>query len=310
MLRNQLAPAFLLLMFYACRKHWRNRWLPMIAGVLPSVALFGIVDWITWSYPFQSVYTIFHSNLVQHKAAQFGVEPFNFYVRKWLTFLGPMVLFSVIGAVTVRRAKILAYLVLAIVIPHSFIAHKEVRYIYPALPLMLILAGFGIWQCALWLRDTRSKPIWASVTVMLLIAAGTTTAFNLSKMGWRHDEGSLRSMQLLSHTSDACGVALYGLDWSESGGYAYLHRDIPIFQTTLEYPYKPISPAAEKNIQHWMNFNEMSPAFNYVIASQPLTYGDYRTLQCWSGVCLYKRPGGCAKIPDYSISELLRSMNR
>ena len=313
MLRVQLAPAVGILMLYSCRKSWRDRWLPMLAGTIPPILLFGAVDWITWSYPFQSLLLNFDINLLQHKAAQFGTEPFNFYLRKWSTFLGPMILFSVIGAVTVRRARILGYIVLAIVIPHSMLAHKELRFVYPALPLMLILAGLGIWECALWLAErTRWKSTWRYAFLILLLAAGTTSALDISKLNWYNRTGVFHAMEYLSHTPDACGVGIYGADWSDSGGYTYLHRDIPIFLTSVERAYTPVSSSAGDTIGRWMDFDEMSPSFNYAVAENPLpalAHG-YQLVQCWQDACLYKRPGLCTTTPGYSTSELLRLMGK
>ncbi len=313
MLRLQLAPAVGVLVLYSCGKDWRDKWLPMIAGAIPPVLVFGAVDWITWSYPFQSIFLNFDINLLQHKAAQFGTEPFGFYARRWLTYLGPMVLFSAIGAITVKRARVLGYLALAVVVPHSMLAHKEPRYIYPALPLMLILAGLGIWQSARWLsQKTRWKSQWQPAILLLVLAGGITSAFDVPKMHWNNRTGVYRAMQQLSHTPDACGVALYGVDWSNSGGYTYLHRNVPIFVTSVEFPYAPISPSAANTIGNWMNFDAMSPSFNYVVAETPLpaSLHGYSPIRCWQEACLYKRPGTCSPTPGYSTSELLRLMNK
>lgn len=313
MMRVQLAPAVGVLMLYSCRKDWRGKWMPMLAGMVPPIVLFGAVDWITWTYPFQSTYLNFAINLLQHRAAQFGTEPFNFYVRKLTNFFGPMLLFSVVGAVVVRRARLLGYIVLAIVIPHSMLAHKELRFIYPAMPLLLILTGLGIWECAGWLREnTKWKSQWASATTLLLIAGLTASAINAPKLSWHNRTGTLRAMQHLSHTQDACGVALFGVDWGDSGGYGYLHRDIPIFQTTIENPYTPISASAQQTISRWTSFNAMAPAFNYAIGQEPLPISrrEYKPIQCWNETCLYKRPGNCATVPGYSTSELLGLMGK
>lgn len=310
MLRVHIAPAVLVLMLYVCRKDVREKWLPMIAGMMPPILLFGAADWIGWSYPFQSTYLNFTVNLVQHKAARFGVEAFNFYVRKLVNFYSPVILFSVIAAVTIRRARLLAYIVLAIVIPHSLLAHKEFRFIYPALPLLLILAGLAIWDCAGVLREKlRSQTQWKPAVTLAVVVLLVITPFKLRSLNWFNDAAPVAAMQKLSHTPDVCGVGMRGLDWSDSGGYSYLHRDVPIYATDFTSPYAdPVSPEAAVIDAQWRSFRETAPAFNYVITVQgiPFGYPEYQLVECTRGVCIYRRPGGCTPIPGYSLVNLLR----
>lgn len=312
MFRLQLAPAVGVVALYCCGTRWRTHWAPMICGMVPVIAIFGIADWIGWSYPFQSMYLNFSINLLQHRAAEFGVQPFDFYVGKLVTYFNLVIVFSIIGGVVVRRTRLLAYTVLAVVIPHSMLAHKEVRFIYPAFPILLILAGLGIWECALWIAaNTRRTTAWASACVLLLpvVAVGIT---HTRKVDWRYQTGALAAMQQLSHTPDACGVAFRGIDWGDSGGYTYLHRDLPLFFTSLYSPHIPLSGRAEERVEDWMDFEKTEPGFNYVISADPLTPARfrYRPMECWDAICLYKRSGGCKPIPGYSTNELLRLMTK
>ncbi len=83
-------------------------------------------------------------------------------------------------------------------------------------------------------------------------------------------------------------MALYTDIWTWSGGYAYLHRNVPIYMLTEE-----------------SDVEKLAPTFNAVVTYEPLpeTRDCFERVQCWDSmsyqhlpvrVCLYKRPGGCA----------------
>ena len=68
-LRIQLLPALAFALAYFCYPRWRKRSPAVIAGVSVPVLLFGIVDWITWSYPWQSFIRYFGANLCRGSAS-------------------------------------------------------------------------------------------------------------------------------------------------------------------------------------------------------------------------------------------------
>ena len=139
-LRIQYAPAVLVAGLWIMSRNWKARLLPVGAGVVAVVAIFGIVDAVTWSFPFYSYWAYFRENIVNHKAASYGILPWYYYFGSLFVHTGPLALFALIG---VRRSPILGWVSSAILLPHCMIAHKEFRYIYPVLPILLVLAAIG-----------------------------------------------------------------------------------------------------------------------------------------------------------------------
>ncbi len=156
-LRIQFGPAVLLAGLWIISRDWKVRFLPITSGIFLVVAIFGIVDAISWSYPFYSYYAYFREDILHHRAAEFGVLPWHYFFSALFVHAGPLPIFALLG---VRRSPILGWIILAVLVPHSLIAHKEFRYIYPVLPLMLTLASIGLIDFLLFLEH---KAKWRSI---------------------------------------------------------------------------------------------------------------------------------------------------
>ncbi|KGM30316.1 hypothetical protein P409_33780, partial [Inquilinus limosus MP06] len=137
--RFHLLPAIVTAVVIAGRGDWRGRVRPMLlAGLVPVVLCNGLLDWVTLGWPFQSVLKNFWINIVEEKSHSFGVMPLGFYfteyARVWSWWLAPMAALIVLGA---RRQPMLVAVPLAVVLSHSLVAHKEYRFVLPALPFLL-----------------------------------------------------------------------------------------------------------------------------------------------------------------------------
>jgi hypothetical protein len=303
-LRINLAPAILVIAVFACRKEWSARWIPMAVGISLPLLIAGLLDFITWSYPFQSTVLNLWINIAQKKAAHFGVSPWYFYVKWLIKRLGPLVLLAIIGA---RRSPLLSWLVVVIILSHSVIGHKEYRFIYPVIPLIIVLAGLGMDDLVRLARNFYSSPAWAKATCTILLAGALSTSVILGQRyrgdyqypigsgagnsNWTQFSGNLQAVQELSQAGDVCGLGLWRLNWAEWGGYAYLHQRVPLLEQ--------------------LQLNEgvrRGSEFNYLLTATalPVELSDYHLEKCWQDVCLYKRPGPCVAVPGYDINEVIK----
>src|SRR5262245_40048182 len=78
-LRFHLAPAALVGFVWIARRDLK-RWAQLLAGGGAVILVFGLVDWVSWSYPFQSFFLNFWTNMVKGKAQFFGESPALEYV--------------------------------------------------------------------------------------------------------------------------------------------------------------------------------------------------------------------------------------
>ena len=299
-LRIQLAPAVFLTIVYFCRRNWRERLPAVLLGVAIPVLAFGFVDAVTWSYPFHSYIENFRYNIVENKAALIhGVQPWYWYFPYLLLHLGPMLLLAVIGAV--RRARFLGCVALAILIPHSLIQHKEFRFLFPLLPILLTLAGIGLADLiAAWnarLSTQRARTI--IVASALVFVFGTSASLASVYPRWRKAFGNSLAFEELSRSPTLCGVAIVGefhsWSWADYGGYTYLHKSVPIYLVSKKD-----------------QIETFSPSFNTFVISERLSEdpGEFALAKCWGLVCLYKRPGTCSPGSAEEINDALRRRNR
>ena len=116
--------------------------LMIFAGILIDHWFYG--DWVltTWNY--------FQQNVLQGKAAAFGVQPWYYYLTE--TFNSAIPPFSLVYILAVviyiwfNPKDILSWAILPFLLGHFAIAHKEIRFIFPVigfLPVM-ITGSIGI----------------------------------------------------------------------------------------------------------------------------------------------------------------------
>jgi phosphatidylinositol glycan class B len=132
-------------------------------------------------------YQYVRANLIEGKAAGFGVEPWWFYVGQILLFLVPpfsIVLAGLLGAALwYCRRHVLVWTTLPFVVGHSLIGHKEVRFLVPityALVPLLVLsadrfASDAAGATARWGRSRTCRYGARAFVVLNLIALAVMT---------------------------------------------------------------------------------------------------------------------------------------
>lgn len=312
-LRIHLFPAVAFTVFLICRKEWQHNRLALIAGLAVTLLSAGALDAFTWNYPFQTVWQNFWVNVVEGKSRNWGVSPWyaylGFQLQAWSLACVPIVFLGILGA---RRTPIFAWLAIIILLSHSVIAHKEYRFVYPVVLMAIILAGLGTAELAArWrLRMSPARGGVIAIAVCALIwtsvSAGLASRFHVTpdremtlsllldtpeSTDWTLRAGNLRAFQHLSTDRTLCGVGLDDLPWWETGGYAYLHRDVPVF--LLEDHGDP---------------SKLAPAFNYLLTRRKVISlpKSYAFQKCWGDTCAFKRPGACVEISGYHINHILQ----
>jgi hypothetical protein len=307
-LRFHLAPAIVVGAALAVGRD-RRAWRYLALGAAPIFVLAGVLDAVTWSYPFESFVRSVWVNVIEGKAAKFGVLPAHAYVvmmlRTWSWAALPMVALAAVGA---RRAPALLGTAAVVLAAHSAIGHKEYRFVYPTVVLIVVLAALGT-AVVLTRLSARFSVGLSRVGVVAAAAAWITASAALGSdfraaatlqskapTGWSHWRSlrsSLEVFEQLSTDPDVCGIGLYWIGWGNTGGYSYLHRDVPIYDNWNETEYA-----------------RRARAFNVTLASFPPSMEPVSGLdpkqatRCWGdGVCLFRREGRCDPIPGYDINE-------
>jgi hypothetical protein len=294
-LRIQLLPALVFAMVYFCYPRWRERAPAVAAGAAVPVLVFGAVDWITWSYPWQSFIRYFAANVVQGPGKLFPVQPWYWYLLVLVVLLGPAVLLLFHGA---RRSPFLAIFCAIVILSHSLIPHKEIRFIYPILAPAITLAAMGIVDL---LREIKhglkflDHPRWVvAVGVAFLFVSSALLAAQCTD--WYRTRWGDGAFDRLSREPGVCGLGIYRAMWWESGGYTHFHRDVPII---------PLENATQ--------LAKDTPSINALIApaASPDLPAGFVQSQCWQGVCLYERLGTCTSpAADDELNAYLRRIGQ
>jgi phosphatidylinositol glycan class B len=177
-----------------------------------------------------------------------------------------------------------------VLVTHSAVAHKEYRFIYPAVVLLVMLAGLGIADVIARLQK-KSQPSARAVAIAgLILAALSLHTWNTAQMSSKYN-GALPAFRRLSVDSSVCGVGLRGY-WFWSGGYTNLHRNVPIV------PVEDDSATAAS-----------SAAFNVLVTIDgvPGHPAGFALERCWGYACIYRRAGGCLPDPAREINAYLRA---
>ncbi|OYV33027.1 MAG: hypothetical protein B7Z81_11955 [Acidocella sp. 20-61-6] len=165
--RIQLAPAIALAGVVMCRRDLR-RWIIALACATVPVVLVGMLDWYTWSQPFRSFWlnVLVNANLGE----TFGANPFGYYLHMLtLMWLWTIILMTVLIWRGSRLLPLSGFTALIIVLSHSFVAHKEYRFIFPAIALFVPIAGVGLAGLITSMTNAKIASLWRFTFFALLL---------------------------------------------------------------------------------------------------------------------------------------------
>jgi GPI mannosyltransferase 3 len=303
MLRIHLAPGILAAAVFVGRRELSARWLPMLLGGLAPVLLFAAADWFYWGAPLDSYLQAIRIDLIEGKASSFGVEPPWFYagelVRVWAGALPAIAALIVLRS---RTSALWIVVALAIIAGHAAIPHKEYRFVFPAFGCFAVVAAMGsadliVRLSALMAHAKQAGRALVALTVGLWLAtsAALAAAPGFSDE-WFEARDLIEASFKLAHMPNLCGVLFYDDDWASTGGYAHLHRNVPLY-------------ALEKDQE---TAQQSTAAFNAIVLARESLEDfeqDYELQGC-SGeeedaVCIMTRAGSCTPQPYLEINAML-----
>ena len=321
-LRFQLSPALLTIALWHCRLDWRRRGVPLLTGGLCVVIpVLGVLDFLTWGSPFQSIWMNFTRNVIDGVSTSAGADPPLLYVGLIHYYWTPAALvLLVLLPLGATRAPLLATAAAIMLLSHSLIGHKEYRYISFATMAAPILIGLGAARVFAWLDPVLRKSGSVAVRAAFLLYAGLACVFAWTHGGIRaqRDEaaGTLQAFLAAHRQPGLCGLGVVDVGWTETGGYVYLHRDVPLYYFVFRYPTEAVKKLNRIGVDLKLDvmfrgaplrqFDGQSPErfqrfYNFVIAPPARALPGYRPVQCfangstsfWPVVCLERRDGGC-----------------
>jgi len=286
-LRIHYAPAIAAFALIVAGRRPDRRLALAIGGAAVALAS-GAIDLIAGQIPFGWVIENFRQNIVHNRAAGFGVEGPGFYPYAigvmWGAFVVPIAALALIAA---RREPALAIAALVNFAVHSAIGHKEYRFIWLTVQIMLLLAAIGsAWFAS---RFARRQPAHARlrrgvIALLWLIASVGLARNHMAAFNGASNRPALLLVRAAGKQPALCGIAVERVEYW-TAGHAMLARAAPIY-FPVPFPGDHGDPLAAA-----------SPAYNFIVASPKRGLPAYHPLQCAAGggtrLCLYRRAGGC-----------------
>jgi hypothetical protein len=300
-LRFHTSPALVIIAAWACRMEWRSRWLPVALGAAAPVLLMGVLDFITWGSPFQSVWKNIWINVVEGRSHIYGTAPPHWYWDRTVDAMGPgivpVALLFLLGSRTVPLFALSAAIIVLVHIP---LAHKEMRFLFPATPFIVITAGVGSVSILQYLRSLYGRlqlPLVAAVLACWAALAASIAARDYFRENLVRGSEVISAMKLARARHDLCGLGLIDVDWWATGGYTHLHRDVPIYLRFHSENQRNYPPDSEDAVR----------GFNYAITSTHTPISNrFSISRCWGVICLQKRAGICTEVAADEINQILR----
>jgi GPI mannosyltransferase 3 len=312
--RFQYAPAMMVFALGACWKQWRNA-IPLVAGGLVVLVLAAMVDLANGAAPFEWLILNIKLNLLHDRASEFGLSP-------PLAYLGFLLLIWSVATVPLlyalrrgwRHAPLLIVAAIVNIAFHSTIQHKEYRFIFLSIVLLLIAAALG---SADWGQMMREKPAWRPWALpviaggWVLLSLGLADASKPMQDNWMRGTGTARLAAELRDDPGFCGLALYTTFFTFLPGHERLAGASPL------YAFDPEDPMAKGHLPALAKVHEA--AFNRIIAppnSASELPGDFSRRSCASmgddgAACIFARSGRCdaAAAGSFGINDVLVRLN-
>jgi hypothetical protein len=206
-------------------RRWRQLVFCCLAGLAVALGL-GALDWATWGAPFHSFQAYVRFNVLSGgAAAQFGSAPASYYLPLLPTAVPGWAWLAVpLGLLALRRRFALSLPLLCAVAylgAVSATAHKEERFLYPALVLGLLaavppVAGFVL---------SRTRPVLRGALVALALGATLLPGRFFPSGDLRADQ--FRAIVAATQDKGARGLLIVNEGVWGAGGFFYIGRYMP-----------------------------------------------------------------------------------
>jgi phosphatidylinositol glycan class B len=308
--RFQFGPAIALFAIIVAGKD-RRMWAAIFLGGLPVVIAGGLLDLAMGLQPYEWILNNYQANIAQGRMKEIGGHDNWYYLKAvpnyWKWALVPIIIFAVWG--WRRNPALLAAALLNIAV-HQFVGHKEYRYLWLSIDIILLLAAFGsvdLIERAIfrrWKGPLTKNPVAkiVGVWVLLSLSLALTATYRID---WRHDGAPSKLAAETLRNPEVCGIAV-PLGPYARFGYAFLHQPKPVFLIGKGRPPSRSDPGP------------LSGAFNAVLAwdGEPQPKGFPIKGDCMGKgddrLCAFRRLGGCVldeRSRPYLYQETLLARN-
>jgi hypothetical protein len=307
-LRFQYAPAIAVLALGACWDYWR-RLIPLVAGASIGLALGSAADVANGTLPFAWLIANVQQNLLHARAAQFGVTPATTYLYSfWLMWSVAILPLSLAIWQGGRHAPLLLTTAVVNLVFHSLIGHKEYRFIFLSVVLLIVVAALG---SADWIQRLQANQAWRRWALPLVAAgwvltSGALATTRIMQVYWMRGTGAAQLAATLRADPALCAAALYDVPFFLLPGRERLVGHLPL------YAFYPGDSLAGGDLAAALH--GAAPAFNRILSARKRATdlpAGFSRRDCASvggaDICIFARGGGCttATAAPFALNDVL-----
>lgn len=239
LIRPQYFLVCLCLYFYTTLHRSRRQISWALIGIMGGVIIFGLSDLFTYGQFLVHLPNNLRLSLLTGISSLFGTQPFSYYFVNVTIATSGLILF-IVFTYKHPQLKYLTFLYALIILLHSFIPHKEYRFIFILIPLglVLILSGLST-TLARFQPHLTAKSLTLSLSLMLSVSflglldqlPGETKLYPQPPL---MRDSLLKLLGQVPLSASACSLYIPDRDWVYSGGYTYLRQSLSLY--THDYP--------------------------------------------------------------------------
>lgn len=268
-------------------------WRRLLLGALPALALGALADAAAGLLPFSWIWQNYAQNMGHDRAAAFGVHPAWQYAEHVWVRLFPAAIPILAGAclAPARYRPLLAGALINIA-AHSLIPHKEYRFIWLSVLVLVVLAAIASVDLANRLLAARQAPprarpwalstlagLWCALSATTLLATGGGASFRAGRQ-------ITAAVVEAGRRPQTCGIALASSDRRHAAKFLLSHpAELYLLPDGMVRGTEPIPPAVTAAVDAVvMTGTARAPAPYHQATCREV--GGQRA-------CLFVRPGGC-----------------
>jgi GPI mannosyltransferase 3 len=236
-IRPQHLPAVAVLIIYAWLVYERKQLIKAGAAFLFIIIYAGCIDILTWGGFLISYYNNYLFNRVYGVSNYFGTEPFTWYIAALLiSSAGILVAPLVFSFTKFHKVWLPLVCVSTMLLSYSLIPHKEYRFVFVVIPLLLIIVAILVTVAFLDQMYTLRRNIALSFMLLSFLSISIlglfyrlpnqSSVYSISPLA---DQDNLKAYSFLAEEPDVAGILDITQPRWRTGGYYYLHRDVPIY---------------------------------------------------------------------------------
>ena len=292
-----------------------RRWVMLIVGAMAVALGSAAIDLMQGLTPFAWILENFQQNIVHNVSARYGTFPGLSYVAWFMEVWRWWMIPATIGVLFGWRQcpGLLAAAAVTLVI-HSLIPHKEYRFIFLGIAILVLLAAMG-WGAIIGIVRHR----WGAVTgiraatgifTMWILASAVLAQGNMAPGQLKPNTDGWNTFARLRADPTVCGVGLI-----VPASFANMPGAVALRQNTPLSMFWTDDPALDRN-RPWATAARREQDFNRIVT---VTRGRIQPPEGWhiehceqqwtDRMCILARAGSCRK-DSQSPFEINRAMAR